>query len=88
MSRLRIALAGASGRGAGFAHWMTKDQLADVVGICDPFVRKAEWIASHNELSQCRCFESAEDMLQNVECAAVEAYSPLTLPPRISRASL
>ena len=71
MSKPRVAVAGASSRGAWFARHLHGRGLAEVVGICDPYVRKAEWIAEEHDLAGCRCFDHVERMLDGVECDAV-----------------
>ena len=71
MSRPRVAIAGASRRGASFAAYLAEQGLADVVGVCDPYLRKAEWIARERGQVGCRCFDHIEAMLDEIECDAV-----------------
>jgi predicted dehydrogenase len=68
---LRIALAGASLRNASLASILIRNGWAEVVGVCDPFVRKAEWFVEHFKLPHCQCFANVQAMLDAVECEAV-----------------
>lgn len=64
-------MAGASNRAAFFAKYLSEDDRADIVGISDPYVRKADWIAQEHSLKECRSFDTVDKMLDSVDCEAV-----------------
>ena len=75
MSKIRIAVGGASARGEFFARILQDTGQADIVAIADPVVGRAHHVIEAKELVGTKAFESIESALAAADCDAVVVAS-------------
>jgi len=71
MSKIRLAIGGASMRGDDLARMLCNTGQVEIVAIADPIVAQARHLKDEHGLADCEVFASIEEALGNVDCDAV-----------------